>query len=447
MPANFLLEVFKENNLKPAIIWDNKSFTYQELYDKVNESINLIDRYNITKGSVIALQGDFTPSSISLLIALIQTGCIIVPLTNMNHENRKKLLSIAQVEFLFEIDKEDKILFEQFGQSSHLEYYEIIRKRKNPGLVLFSSGTSGDPKAAVHDLSALLKKFQTRRRSLRTINFLLFDHWGGLNTMFYILSNVGVLITTKERSPEEICKLIEYQKVELLPASPTFINLLLLSGVYNEYDLTSLKVISYGTEPMPENTLLKLKAEFPKVKLLQTYGLIELGVMHTRSEKDDSLWVKVGGDGYKTRIVDGILQIKAESAMLGYLNAPSPFTKDNWFITGDEVLEKDGYIKILGRKSEMINVGGEKVYPQEIENIIMKMGNVAEVTVYGEKNSIIGNIVCANILLIKDEGDKNFIKKLKQFCKERMEKFKIPVKVQTVHEHQYSSRYKKNRIL
>ena len=187
MPANFLLEVFKENNLKPAIIWDNKSFTYQELYDKVNESINLIDRYNITKGSVIALQGDFTPSSISLLIALIQTGCIIVPLTNMNHENRKKLLSIAQVEFLFEIDKEDKILFEQFGQSSHLEYYEIIRKRKNPGLVLFSSGTSGDPKAAVHNLSALLKNFQTRRRSLRTINFLLFDHWGGLNTMFHFI--------------------------------------------------------------------------------------------------------------------------------------------------------------------------------------------------------------------------------------------------------------------
>ena len=169
--------------------------------------------------------------------------------------------------------------------------------------------------------------------------------------------------------------------------------------------------------------------------------------MRSKSEKDDSLWVKVGGDGYKTRIVDGILQIKAESAMLGYLNAPSPFTQDNWFITGDEVLEKDGYIKILGRKSEIINVGGEKVYPQEIENIIMKMENVAEVTVFGEKNSIIGNIVCANILLIKDELDKIFIKKLKQFCKERMEKFKIPVKVNTVHEHQYSSRYKKNRIL
>ena len=95
---------------------------------------------------------------------------------------------------------------------------------------------------------------------------------------------------------------------------------------------------------------------FPQVKILQTYGLIELGVLRSKSKKNDSLWVKIGGEGYKTRIIDGILQIQARSAMLGYLNAPSPFTEDGWFKTGDTV-EVDGeYIKILGRKSEIINV-------------------------------------------------------------------------------------------
>ena len=81
------------------------------------------------------------------------------------------------------------------------------------------------------------------------------------------------------------------------------------------------------------------------------------------------------GDGYKTRVVDGLLEVKAKSAMLGYLNAPSPFTDDGWFKTGDSVLE-NGYYKILGRKSEIINVGGEKVYPQEVENIMLKMQEV-----------------------------------------------------------------------
>ena len=132
--------------------------------------------------------------------------------------------------------------------------------------------------------------------------------------------------------------------------------------------------------------------------------------------------------------------------MLGYLNASSPFTDDGWFITGDEVLQKGNYIKILGRKSEIINVGGEKVYPQEVENVIQEMDNVAEVTVYGEKNSIIGNIVCAKIRLETNENKKQFIINVKEFCRSKLETFKVPVKVLLSDENLYSSRFKKVRI-
>ena len=107
--------------------------------------------------------------------------------------------------------------------------------------------------------------------------------------------------------------------------------------------------------------------------------------------------MRIGGEGFQTRIVDGILHIKAESAMLGYLNAPSPFTNDGWFVTGDSVVQDGQYLQILGRKSEIINVGGEKVYPAEVENVIQQMDGIAEVTVYGEKNPIVGNIVCARV--------------------------------------------------
>ena len=220
---------------------------------------------------------------------------------------------------------------------------------------------------------------------------------------------------------------------------------MLLSKAYEKFDTSSLKIISYGSEPMPESTLERLKSVFPNVKLLQTYGLIELGVMSSKSEKDDSLWVKVGGKGYKTRIIDGILQIKADSAMLGYLNAESPFTNDGWFITGDQVVQKGEYIKILGRKSEIINVGGEKVYPLEVENVILKLPNVAEVTVYGKANSIIGNIICAKVRLIQKEDERIFKQRLKEICSLELEKFKIPMKVKIVNEVLYSERIKKLR--
>ena len=107
-------------------------------------------------------------------------------------------------------------------------------------------------------------------------------------------------------------------------------------------------------------------------------------------KKENPIWIKMDSDQFKIKIVDGTLFVKAETAMLGYLNASSPFTEDGWLKTGDAV-EVDGeYIKTLGRKSEIINVGGEKVYPQEVENVIQEMDNVIEVTVYREKNSIIG---------------------------------------------------------
>tara|TARA_X000001036_G_C20084005_1_gene564333 strand:- start:48 stop:560 length:513 start_codon:yes stop_codon:yes gene_type:complete len=167
--------------------------------------------------------------------------------------------------------------------------------------------------------------------------------------------------------------------------------------------------------------------------------------MKSRSENDESLWVKLGGEGYRTRIVDGILQIKAESAMLGYINAESPFTKDGWFITGDQVEQKGDYVRILGRKSEIINIGGEKVYPQEVENAILEMNNVAEVTIYSEKNSLIGNIVCANIRLIDNQDKKSFIKELKEFCKKRIEPYKIPIKVNLTSKNQVGERLKKQR--
>ena len=91
-----------------------------------------------------------------------------------------------------------------------------------------------------------------------------------------------------------------------------------------------------------------------------------------------------------------ILEIKSKSSMLGYLNALA-LTDDGWFKTGDAVLTNGDYIKILGRKSELINVGGEKVYPQEVENVLLGHPLVEDATVYGEKNPIIGNIVCARI--------------------------------------------------
>jgi acyl-CoA synthetase (AMP-forming)/AMP-acid ligase II len=158
------------------------------------------------------------------------------------------------------------------------------------------------------------------------------------------------------------------------------------------------------------------------------------------------LWVKLGGEGYQTRVEDGILHIKSDSAMLGYLNAISPFTSDGWFITGDAVEVNGEFFRILGRKSEIINVGGEKVFPQEVENVILQIKGVIDVIVYGESNPLTGKIVCAKL---KYEGDKlksDISRDVKSYCRKNLESFKVPVKIEIVDITFESDRFKKSRL-
>jgi long-chain acyl-CoA synthetase len=445
MYIDFLLDRFNNSLNAEFMIWKENSYDYKWLINDIEECNTLLESYDIENGEVVALEGDFTPRSISLLLALIQKSCLVIPLVYSNAIKQNQLLEISNAESIIRVDKYDNVTFEKISTKKENEYYSILRAREHPGLILFTSGTSGEPKAAVHDFVYLLEKFKRKRHALRTLNFLMFDHWGGLNTMFYIISNNGVVIASKERSPDIISALIEKFRIQLLPASPTFFNLLILSECYKNYNMESLEIISYGTEPMPEITLNKLNEIFPDVKITQTYGLIELGVMNSKSEKNNSLWVKVGGDGYKTRVVDGILQIKSTSAMLGYLNAPSPFTEDGWFITGDKVLQKNGYIKILGRESEIINVGGEKVYPQEVENVILKLDNILDVVVFSEKNPLIGNIVCANVTINTFEEINALRSRIKLHCRKNLKKFMVPVKIQVSDSKLHGNRFKKIR--
>ncbi len=447
MPLAFLTEVFKRHASAEAVIWNEITVTYAGLLERTERWTEALPRWGIPPGAVVRLDGDFSPNAIAVLLALIDRSCIIMPQSrsHVRASFSDKIDAIAMPEWRVSLGADDAPRCEQTGRRALHPFYGTLRGCGRPGLVLFSSGTSGEPKAAVHDLSKLLCKFKTKRTAMRTLVFLLFDHWGGLNTMFHALSNGSTVISVEDRSPDNVCALLGKHAIELLPTSPTFLNLILLSEAYKRHDLSSLRVISYGTEPMPQVTLQRVKTLFPAVKLHQTYGLIEVGVLRTKGRGDDSLWVKVGGEGYQTRVVDGCLQIKADSAMLGYMNASSPFTEDGWFITGDAVLVDGEYMTILGRKSELINVGGEKVYPAEIEGVIQAMSNVAEVTVYGEKNPITGNIVCARVRLAHEEDPHQFTARLKAFCRDRLAPYKVPVKVNLSDSEQFNQRFKKTR--
>jgi len=443
MNISFILNSLLENKKTEAVITENKTYTFLEIYEEYNIAKSFLEKNNVNSGNIVSIIADFSAKSIAVLVALIERDCILVPIS-LSVKEKERYITISQSEFIVEFSDE-QIKIQNTGLNVNHEMLLGI-KGKAPGLILFSSGTTGDPKAALHNLSFLLEKFKKPGKVFRTITFLLFDHIGGFNTLFHTLSNGGKLILINSRDADVVCKAIEQNYVELLPTSPTFLNLLLLNKMQEKYNLSSLKIITYGTEPMPQSTLDILHQVFPNAILKQTYGLSEVGIVGTKSESSNSLWIKVGGDGVETKIIDDILYIRTKSAMIGYLNAPSPFDDEGWFNTKDKVeLKEDGYMKILGRVTDLINVGGEKVYPIEVEGVILKFNGVKDVRVFGEKNPLTGNIVAAEVQVSPENNNKDFIRNIRKYCVENLERFKIPVKFTLVENDLFSDRIKKRR--
>jgi long-chain acyl-CoA synthetase len=444
MNADWFFERLKWGD-RPALVARGDVTSYAQLLEASTAWHERLAERGVGLGSVVAIEGSFSLHACAAFWAAMRLGAVIVPLTPLMRAHRESFLRIAEVSLLIEVDDAGAFELTALDQRAQNPLTLKLIERGHPGLVIFSSGSTGAPKAILHDLSSILEKFRKVRQQKTTLTFLLFDHIGGIDTMLNTFGSGGCIVTVAERTPELVAQAIEQHHVHTLPTSPTFLNLFLISGVWQNRDLSSLKVIAYGTEPMPQSTLERLHEVFPDVALVQTYGMSELGVLRSRSKDSTSLWIKFTGEQFQTKVVDGTLWVKADSAMLGYLNAPDLFDAEGWLNTQDAV-EVDGeYMRILGRKTDLINVGGQKVYPAEVENCLLQMDNVAEVAVFGKPHPMMGHIVAARFNLKQPEPLDAFKRRMNAFCRERLAKFQIPVFVELVEADQFGARFKKLR--
>ena len=443
---DWLFERFKAAGDKNAFINDNIPYSYHWVLGHIKEYSDWIEAEGIREGDVVVVVGDYSPQLFCFMLALLKKNCIFAPLTRDSVVERSNVVEISECKWFidFQTDLKD-IEISQYPQEVTNQMLSDFIKKSEPGLLLFSSGSTGKPKAILHNFRAVAEKFKKQRSPVIAIVFLMFDHFGGVNTLFHILSSLGTVVTIRERSVHAICETIEKYKVELLPTTPSFLNMMVRLNLDNRYDLSSLKTISYGTEVMAQTTLERLGKMLPDVKLLQTYGLSELGVLRSQSENNDSLWVKLGGEGFNLKVVDDILWIKSDYSMIGYLNAPSPFDEEGWFNTQDRVEIKGDYFRILGRITDLINIGGQKVYPSEIEDFIMTLDNIEDVAVYAEKNGFTGNTIVAEVKLKEDENPIDLKKRIRKACLAHLSAFKVPTKVVVASKALYSSRQKKIR--
>lgn len=321
----------------------------------------------------------------------------------------------------------------------------LYAKLKGSGLVLFSSGSSGQPKGMLHDFGALLNRYHNLKpREDRSLLLLLVDHIGGLDSAFRCLFSGSTLIVPKARKPDAVGRAIEQHRVTVLPASPTFLNLMLLAQLPEKYDLSSVRIVAYGAEAMPEPVLQRLGEVFPSAQLQQKFGTSETGTIRIKSTGDRSLFFRIVDSDTEWKVVDGELWLKTPSRILGYIGADvHPLEKDGWFRTGDLVQSGEhGDLRIIGRINDVINVGGQKVHPHEVAQILQTLPDVDAVHVYGEDHPLTGSGVCARIYTSSSTSPLAWKRRIRSHCQGKLASWKIPSRITVDREPNVTARLK-----
>ncbi len=424
-----LLDALATRAGEECLVWRSASYSCGDLEEKRLEWAAILRDKGIAPGTVVGLKARYSPAAIGLLLALLSHRCIVA-LVPHGAVDDDVYVEDGQIECLFRLSDSDEWSWTAPAREVDHPLLHQLRASGTGGFIIFSSGSTGKPKAVLHSVERFLAKFESPGKNLRTLAFLLLDHIAGMDTLFYTLCGGGVLVLTERMDPRSVCRLIEEHRVEVLPVSPTFLNMLCLSGDYVGFDLSSLKIVTYGSEPMSQFTLDRLGEILPGVKFIQKYGTSEFGAPRARSRGNDSLWLKLKSDEVEAKVVDGVLWVRTEIAMLGYLNAPSPIDDEGWLCTGD-LVETDGdWIRILGRKSDIIIVGGEKVYPQEVEAVLLELDFVRDAAVRGEQHSLMGHIVTARLNLARPLDEGTVRREVRKHCRARLEPHKVPARVE-----------------
>ena len=430
----WLHDRFKLFNTKPALVGAWGEFSYANLADLIDKIESELSVLTGKKTTTIALIGDCCPAGVAWMIASERLHHWIVPLVDHAQETADKLNQI-QAQWVVVTDG---LTWKTYPRVA-VNKLEIASTQSIPesqgGLVLFSSGTSGAPKVMLQNLSNLLSTFESRHENSLTILCLLgFDHIGGINTLLGGLAAGSIMVIPESRSPEQVIDVIKKHKVVVLPATPTFLNLLLLASSHRLADLTSLRLITYGTEPMPEALLARLHQVMPAVRLIQTFGTTETGILRTESPDVDSNYLRISDPNVEWKIVDDELWLRTRTQIRGYLNASNEkFTADGWFMTGDKVeVGPNNTIRVLGRTGEMINVGGEKLMPTEVESVILSIPGVVDCRVFGEKNAMVGQTVVADVIAQDIDNWEALRTLIRQTCRQTLSAYKVPTRLNLV---------------
>lgn len=297
---------------------------------------------------------------------------------------------------------------------------------------MMTSGTTGRPKIAVHQLSALLSRVRAGARvaANREGKWLLTYQptgFAGMQVMLTAVLTRGIIVDPEQRTPTGFYEAARLAAVKQISGTPTFWRAFLMVAPRGELDL---RQITLGGEAIDQPTLDRVRLAFPDARVTHIYASTEAGVVfavHDGRAGFPREWLDRPNQGVELRVRDGLLQIKTPHAMGRYASdTEQPLLEDGWLATADRCEVEGDRVLILGRQDSTINVGGSKVYPLAIEQFLLGLANVQEARVFGLKNPISGFLVAAEVVLAAGSDPEQTRIDILAACRERLPGYQVP---------------------
>jgi long-chain acyl-CoA synthetase len=478
--ARTLGSVLRETALahgdRPAMVTDERTWTWSELDVEVDRLASLLVSVGIAPGDAVGFLITKRPEVVTGFLALARIGAIMSPINFKLHADHvRDQVQTAQITAVFVESRFDGVLkgllpllpdprriiyvdgpgrhgtthLDDLAQQPRLSSAPAVHP-DTPCYYNFTSGTTGRPKGAVtthrHILAnaiATATPFGFTQDDVFLGMFSVFSHPHELFHRSLMVGGAFMVLNTL--SPRVVAEAVERHRISWMMAVPSFYEMLLdfsgAEGERGQRDLRSLRVLEAGGAHVGEATLRRMEARFD-ARFMPVWGCTEAsGVALANGATDERRPGATGRSvpGYEIRVVDekgrdvapdtvGEMVLRGPAVVSEYINNPdetSALFCDGWYYTRDLVrCDADGWFHFVGRRSEMLKIGGIRVYPLEIEKVIKDHPEVRDVVVVRAEERVRGEVARAVVSTVS--GSRLDARTLRAYCRDRLAVYKVP---------------------
>ena len=374
----------------------------------------------------VFLQSDDPADLLTAMVVCPEQGIdLLIGPHNTDSTQRDQILKELQIDMV--LDRSG------YTEEPGIEVCEEPPAEFAGAILLMTSGTTGRPKVVQHKLSALLGRILPSAslaapRDSRWLLTYQATAFAGIQVILTAGVTGGAVVIPPARTAAAFAASAQRHRVTHISGTPTFWRSFLLAcrGV----SLPDLLQITIGGEAVDQATLDRLSAVFPKARISHIYASTEAGALfaiHDKRPGFPASWLDNEVQGVRLRLHNGQLEVQSPRRMMGYASQHDDLTTaDGWLATGDLICVEGDRVLFMGRNDSIINVGGSKVYPQEIEAFLLGLPDIAETKVKAVKSPISGQVIVAEIVVTPGSDPETVYKTTIQSCREKLARHKIP---------------------